>query len=80
MAPYLLVVFRRTQLGNRGYRYENSLGRNVQHVIEGLGHPQVITNFQIHRHSAPDQMLQGELSLETNSFWRYQNMAFVLKA
>ena len=80
MAPYLLVVFRRTQLGNRDDRYEKSLGRDVQHVIEGLGQPQVITSLQIHRHSSPDQMLQGELYMETNAFWRYQNVTFALKA
>jgi hypothetical protein len=35
--------------------YENSTGRNVQHVIDGGGRPQIVTNFQLHRH--PDQLL-----------------------
>jgi len=26
--------------------YENSTGRNVQHVIDGGGRPQIVTNFQ----------------------------------
>ncbi len=51
--------------------YENATGRNVQHVIDGTGQPQVITNFQIHKHPTPDQMPKGALTLETNAFWRY---------
>ncbi len=54
--------------------YENSTGRNVQHVIEGTGRPQVITNFQVYKHPTPDQMPQGPLTLETNAFWRYQTL------
>ncbi len=54
--------------------YENSTGRNVQHIIDGAGKPQVITNFQIHKHPTRDQMPGGELTLETNAFWRYQTL------
>ena len=54
--------------------YENSTGRNVQHIFEGAGRPQVITNFQVHKHPTPDQMPQGALTLETNAFWRYQTL------
>ena len=54
--------------------YENSTGRNVQHVIDGTGRPQVITNFQVHKHPTPDQMPQGALTLETNAFWRFQTL------
>jgi hypothetical protein len=55
--------------------YENSTGRNVQHIIDGEGQPQVVTNFQIHNHPTPDQMPAGALTLETNAFWRYQTLA-----
>ncbi len=55
--------------------YENSTGRNVQHVIDGDGQPQIVTNFQVHRHPTLDQMPRGELSLETNAFWRYRTLA-----
>ena len=54
--------------------YENSTGRNVQHVIEGSGQPQVVTNFQIHKHANPDMIPSGPLTLETNAFWRYQTL------
>jgi penicillin V acylase-like amidase (Ntn superfamily) len=33
----------------RSFIYENSTGRNVQHVIDGVGTPQVATNFQVHK-------------------------------
>ena len=52
--------------------YENSTGRNVQHVIDGGGKPQVVTNFQVHKHSKPDTMPSGPLTPETNAFWRYR--------
>ncbi len=52
--------------------YENSTGRNVQHVIPGGGRPQVATNFQLYRHPTRAQMPAGALTLETNAFWRYQ--------
>jgi hypothetical protein len=54
--------------------YENSTGRNVQHIIDGRGLPQVITNFQLHKHPSFDRMPHGPLSLETNAFWRYQTL------
>lgn len=59
----------------RSFVYENSTGRNVQYVIDGGGRPQVVTNFQMHRH--PDQSSMGadELTLETNAFWRYRKLA-----
>jgi hypothetical protein len=55
--------------------YENSTGGNMQHIIDGSGKPQVVTNFQVHKHPTPDQMPGGELTLETNAFWRYQQLA-----
>ena len=54
--------------------YENSTGRNVQHIIDGTGQPQVVTNFQVHKHPTPDQMPKGALTLETNAYWRYQTL------
>lgn len=55
--------------------YENSTGRNVQHVIDGNDQPQIVTNFQVHKHPTLDQMPKGGLSLETNAFWRYRTLA-----
>lgn len=52
-----------------------TLWRNVQHVIDGTRQPQVVTNFQVHKHPTPDQMPKGALTLETNAFWRYQTLA-----
>lgn len=54
--------------------YENSTGRNVQHVIEGKGQPQVITNHQHYKHCAGGQASVGALTFENNSFWRYQTL------
>jgi predicted choloylglycine hydrolase len=51
--------------------YENSTGRNAQHIIEGTGRPQVITNFQVHKHPTPAYMPRGPLTLETNTYWRF---------
>jgi len=55
--------------------YENSTGRNVQHVIEGDGRPQVVTNFQVHKHLNQDTIPTGPLTFETNAFWRYHALA-----
>jgi hypothetical protein len=55
--------------------YENSTGRNVQHVIDGVGKPQVVTNFQIHRHPDSDVLPAGTLTIENNAFWRYATLA-----
>lgn len=52
--------------------YENSTGRNVQHIIDGKGKPQAITNFQIHKHAEADKMAVGALTFENNAFWRYR--------
>jgi hypothetical protein len=61
-------------MAGNSFIYENSTGRNAQHIVEGAGRPQVITNFQVHKHPTPDQMPQGVLTLETNAFWRYQTL------
>lgn len=57
--------------GGDSFIYENSTGRNVQHIVDGNRQPQIITNFQVHRHPDPNQMPGGPLTLETNAFWRY---------
>jgi Acyl-coenzyme A:6-aminopenicillanic acid acyl-transferase len=49
--------------------YENSTGRNAQHVLDGDGTPQVITNHQLHRHHADAPV--GPLTWENHSRWRY---------
>ena len=54
--------------------YENSTGRNIQYIIDGKRQPQVVTNFQIHKHPTLDQMPTEELTLETNAFWRYKTL------
>lgn len=61
-------------IAGNSFIYENSTGRNVQHIIDGSGQPQVVTNFQVHAHLTPDQMPKGPLTLETNAFWRFQTL------
>jgi hypothetical protein len=45
--------------------YENSTGRNVQHVIDGGGRPQIVTNFQSHRHPDLAAMPDGPPTPQT---------------
>jgi Acyl-coenzyme A:6-aminopenicillanic acid acyl-transferase len=52
--------------------YENSIGRNVQYVIDGNGQLQLATNFQLSKHPSPETMPDGPLTLENNAFWRYR--------
>jgi hypothetical protein len=59
----------------RSFIYENSTGRNVQHVIEGTGQPQMVTNFQLYKHPTPETMPNGKVVLETEAFWRYRQLA-----
>jgi predicted choloylglycine hydrolase len=58
--------------------YENSTGRNVQHIVDGQGQPQVVTNFQLHRHPSRQQMPGPAFSLDTNAFWRYRTLENLL--
>lgn len=58
----------------RSFIYENSTGRNVQHVIEGTGQPQMVTNFQLYKHPTPESMPNGHLTLENEAFWRYRRL------
>jgi predicted choloylglycine hydrolase len=55
--------------------YLNSTGRNVQHIIGGQGRPQVVSNFQLHRHPTLEHMPDGPLTFQTNAFWRYRTLA-----
>lgn len=60
--------------------YENSTGRNVQHIVDGDGRPQIVTNFQLYRHAALEQMPGQEFSLGMNAFWRYRTLDSLLAA
>jgi hypothetical protein len=54
--------------------YENSTGRNVQHIIEGTGTPLVCTNHQVHRHPL-ESLPVGPPTMATESFWRYRTLS-----
>lgn len=56
--------------------YENSTGRNVQHVLDGGGRPQVITNHQLCKQVTVGPV--GALTLENQSQWRYQTLQNLL--
>ena len=58
--------------------YENSTGRNLQYIIEGMGQPQVVTNFQLHQHPSRDQLSSSDFSLATEAFWRYATLTELL--
>ena len=55
----------------RSFVYENSTGRNQSIIVDGGGEPQVCTNHQIYHHE-----INGvpELTLETNSQWRFATL------
>jgi Acyl-coenzyme A:6-aminopenicillanic acid acyl-transferase len=56
--------------------YENSTGRNVQHVIEGAGQPQLLTNHQLYRHPTPETIPDGPPAIgDVGSFWRYRQLS-----
>ena len=61
------------QAGN-SFIYENSTGRNVQHVVDGGGKPQIVTNFQVYKHAASDTMSAETLTPENNALWRYATL------
>jgi hypothetical protein len=55
--------------------YENSTGRNVQHVIAGGGQPQLITNHQLYKHPTPETIPGGPPRIEdVGSFWHYRKL------
>jgi penicillin V acylase-like amidase (Ntn superfamily) len=56
LAPLHYIVADRN---GRSFVYENSTGRNVQHLIDGGGKIQVLTNFQLHKHRTSESMPSG---------------------
>lgn len=55
----------------KSFIYENSTGRNHSIIVDGGGEPQVCTNHQVY-HQQTTAM--PELSLQTNSQWRYATL------
>jgi len=55
--------------------YEESTGRNTQHIIDGAGRPQVLTNFQIHRFASVTPPALEDLNLENETYWRQAQLA-----
>jgi len=56
--------------------YENSTGRNFQHVIEGTGQPQLVTNHQLYKHPTPETIPGGPPRIEdVGSFWRFRMLS-----
>jgi hypothetical protein len=68
-APAQYLVADRT---GRSFVYGYSSGRNVQHLVEGDGEPQIATNFELHRHRQDDLLFAAPLIPERNAFWRYR--------
>lgn len=64
----------------RSFVYEHSPGRNAQYVIEGAGQPQIVSNFELHRHPPGDPVFEAALTMETNIFWRYRTLADLVGA
>jgi acyl-CoA:6-aminopenicillanic acid acyl transferase len=75
--PVLYLVADRT---GRSFVYEHTPGRNAQYVIEGTGSPQLVTNFELHRHPPGDPLFDAALTWETNSFWRYRSLSDLIAA
>ena len=72
MVPCHYIVADRT---GDSFVYENSTGRNIQHVIDGGGRPQIVTNFQLYRHPDLSAMPDGPPTPQTQAFWRYRILA-----
>lgn len=70
--PCHYIVADRT--GN-SFVYENSTGRNIQHVFPGNFRPQAVTNFQLCCHGTGESMSVEKLTLENNDFWRYRELS-----
>jgi Acyl-coenzyme A:6-aminopenicillanic acid acyl-transferase len=58
----------------RSFIYESSTGRNVQHIIDGDGRPQVLTNFQLHKHLTPKALASAHVAMENEASWRYNKL------
>jgi len=57
----------------RCFIYENSTGRNVQHLIDGRpGAPLPVTNFQLCKHPDGEPTGAGPVTMDNEFFWRYQ--------
>jgi Acyl-coenzyme A:6-aminopenicillanic acid acyl-transferase len=67
-------------IAGHSFIYENSTGRNAQHVLDGNGQPQVITNHQLYQHGGAGPEFVGALTLENNSRWRHQKLRARLAA
>lgn len=70
-APLHYIIADRS--GN-SFVYENSTGRNRQEIIDGGGQPQVLTNYQIHRHTSQAPPALEELSVENETYWRQKRL------
>lgn len=69
--PCHYIVADRT---GKSFVYEISTGRNVQHVIETEEVPQVLTNFQLHKHPTADTRPGGNVTIENEAFWRHRRL------
>lgn len=69
--PCLYIVGDRT---GQSVVYENSTGRNIQHVIDGNGEPQIASNFQLSTHPTLDTVPDEPLAQENEQYWRYRRM------
>lgn len=47
----------------------------MQHVIDGEGTPQVVTNFQVCKHPQGDAKSAEALTIENNAFWRHATLS-----
>lgn len=58
-------------VSGNSFIYENSTGRNRSIIVDGGGHPQVCTNHQVYNQEISEE---PELTLQTNSQWRYATL------
>lgn len=61
------------QNGN-SFVYENSTWRNRQHIIDGTGQPQAVTNFQLHRNLTSDNVPDDTQIAKDGVCLRYQTL------
>lgn len=58
----------------QSFVYENSTGRNIQHLIDGTGGPQIASNFQLSTHPTLESVPDEPLNQENEKYWRYRRM------
>lgn len=75
--PVLYMVADRT---GSSFVYEHTPGRNAQYVIQGTGSPQIVTNFELHRHPPGDPAFNAELTPLTEAFWRFRKLSDLVSA